>query len=701
MSRSVEAGRRLALVRWLSLAVCLVLVARLVQVQVLQHAHHREAAQRQWLQAQTITPQRGDLLDRFGRPLALSVNSFRVGVAGSLVRDRAAMVADLAAVLDMPAAEVSRLVGGAGGGHVVLARQAFLDQAQQRLLRRHAAVTMDEQIGRVYPLDGVGASLLGFYREDADKTVQRTGLELGLDALLSGKPGRAMRVRSGLLGQDYGEVVVEPVEHGDHVVLTIDADLQEICESRLQDAVKACGAAGGSVLILEPATGDILAAASWPLLATRERPVSDPGCWINRNFTAAYEPGSVFKIFTAAALLSAGAIDTATILDAADGSFGSFTIGEAAGRRYGRMSFMDAFVHSSNVWFARSVANLERAEQYRALLDFGFGRGTAVPYPAESDGILAAPASWSARTPATLAIGQEIAVTPLQLGLAAAAVANGGTLYAPRIYKEVRGPDGVWRCEQPPEPLRQVLPRGLDALLRHAMRRVVDEGTGVAAKRPWITIGGKTGTAQKSVPGRGYADGLHTATFVGMLPLEAPRLVIVAVVDEPRWIFHFASRSAVPLFAAIVDDIRRTTNWLTDVDRGSQRVVVDAEPAAVVVPDVLFLQSERAALRLQQAGLKVSGAERGGYVVMQVPAAGSRLAPGGLVQLAVGNLPSDRQQICPDVTGLSNRQLRALAARLGIPLQVSGVGYVQHQHPAPGSQLTAAGLQVRMVDPWP
>jgi len=691
---------RFALVKWACLLVVCVLVARLVQVQVFQHEEHRAAADRQWLQAHAIQPRRGNLYDREGRPLALSVTSCRVGVAGSLVDRPDSLVATLADVLDLDPHRTARLVAAAGQGHVVLSRQAFLSEAQQRRLRRFAAVTIGEQIDRVYPLDGVGASLLGFYREDPDSVVHRTGLELGLDSLLVGRPGRAMRVRSARRGEDHGDVVVEPVRHGPDIVLTIDAGLQELCESRLRDAVDTCRAAAGSVLVLDPRNGDILAAASYPLVETRERPVRDAACWINRNLTEPFEPGSVFKLFTAATLLASGAIDTGTVYDCADSGFGRFHIGEAAGHRYGRLSFMEAFAQSSNVWFARASLNLSREEQYRALCEFGFGRETGVPYPGEQGGILAPPQRWSARSQPTIAIGQEIAITPLQLGLAMATVANGGRLYAPRIYTEVRDPDGTVRARVEPRALRPVLPRGLDVLLREALRRVVREGTGVAVERDWIAIGGKTGTAQKSVPGRGYADGLHTATFAGLLPIDDPQLVIVTVLDEPDWAQRYAAQSAAPLFGAVVDDIRRTTGWLTAADRTCERLTVDANPVALPVPDVMFLQSDRAVRRLQAAGFKVRGAEQEGTVIMQVPAGGSRLAPGAEVQLTVRARQGDQDQACPDVLGLSNREVRALAARLGVPVGVAGAGYVEAQEPAPGAPFDGAGLRVWMAEPW-
>ena len=692
---------RFTLVKGVCLVVALTLTSRLVQVQIFQHDGFREAADRQWLQAQTIKPHRGDIYDRNGRPLAITVAASRIGVAGSLVRDRAALSEVLAEVLDLNPESVARRLAGVGDRHEVFSRQAFLSQDQRRQLGRYSAVTVDQQIGRVYPLDGVGASWLGFYREDPDSTQLRTGLELGLDDLLLGESGRAMRVRSALAGEDYGLVVVEPVRHGADVTLTLDADLQEICENQLRSAVADCGASAGSVLILDPHCGDVLAAASWPLVSSRAERLDQAACWIDRNVTAGYEPGSVFKIFTAAALLASGAIDTATVIDCSDQSFAGFTIGEAAHHKFGRLPFMAGFSKSSNVWFARAVANLSREEQYRALLDFGFGRGTGVDYPGEPDGILAPPARWSRRSQATIAIGQEVTVTPLQLGLAVSAVANGGTLYAPRVWTTARAGDGTLLRENPPRPLRQVMPRGLDVVLREAMGRVVAEGTGRVVARDWIAIGGKTGTAQKSVPGRGYSDGLHTATFVGMLPLDNPRLVIVAVLDEPRGIKHYAAQSAAPLFGSVVDDIRRTTAWLTDVDRSCRHVVAGKQAAGRVVPDVLFLSSDRAVLRLRQAGFTVRGAAQAGTVVMQVPAGGSLAAVATEVTLSVRARDGNDVQSCPDFLGLSNRDVRALAARLGIPVRLRGVGYVASQSPDPGGRLTADGLELRLVNSWP
>ncbi len=530
----------------------------------------------------------------------------------------------------------------------MLAGQALLDADQLQLLDRFPELNVQEKLGRVYPLDGVGASLVGFYNVDPDSVAHRTGLELGLDTLLARQPGRAMRVRSARRGEDHGEVVVEPAHHGSRVTLSLDADLQEICEARLAAAVQNTRSQSGSILIMDPATGDVLAAASWPLVATRERPVGDQAVWVNRNFTVPYEPGSVFKIFTAAALLTCGAVDTASVIDCSNNQFQGFTIREAVGHSFGQLTFNEAFTHSSNVWFARAVDNIAPREHHRMLLDFGFGRGTDAPYPGERDGTIAQPDSWSVRTQATMAIGQELAATPLQLALALSAVANGGMLMAPRLYTDVHDHQGQLVRHVPPRPLRRVLPESICEPIVQAMTQVVDHGTGVAAKRDWVAVAGKTGTAQKALPKQGYVPGLHVATFAGFLPSDDPQLVIVAVLDEPPYEFHYAAQSAAPLFGGVVDDIRRTTHWLEDPSRHGVAVSVPADRDRVTVPDVLYLDAERAVQRLELAALAVAGPVTSGQVIMQVPAAGSRVARGATVTLTLQDGEPASEVLCPD-----------------------------------------------------
>ena len=468
--------------------------------------------------------------------------------------------------------------------------------------------------------------------------------------------------------------------------------------------MKATGACGGSVLVLDPRTGDVLAAASWPLVADRQARQTDGAVWQNRNFTVMFEPGSVFKIFTTASLLRRAAIDTSSVFDCSDSDFGRFRIRNDDDHKYGDLSLMPAFAKSSNIYFARAVANLDPQEMHRDLLDFGFGHPTVATYPGQAAGLLRGPDQWSGRSQPTLAIGQEIAVTALQLGLAVCAVANGGVLYAPRLVSEVSDSDGRVTMRKEPTPLRRVMSEPLAAVLREAMGRVVSEGTGVGTNLDWIRIGGKTGTAQKQREGGGYTAGAYVASFAGIVPLDDPRLVILTVLDEPRGIHHYAAQSAVPLFRAVVEDIRTTTDWLTGAPGSRTAPMQVAEPVREkVVPDVLHLTAAGALQSLADAGLEGVGAERDGVVVAQVPAAGAHCPVGRPVQLIVagrGGSEGTNRQLCPDFAGLSNRQAQGLAARLGINVAIKGAGYAVAQDPAPGRPLRGIPVQLRMEGTW-
>jgi stage V sporulation protein D (sporulation-specific penicillin-binding protein) len=695
---------RLRFLRIAVLAIGVLLAGRVIQIQLFQHDKYAPEARRQWGREIPINAERGNLYDRNGQALALSVTTWRLGIAKNQMDETVKlddMFTDLGEILDRQPQALRAQVDRNKGKHVVLARDVVLALDEMNSLAAYKPVTLENLRARIYPFDGSGGSLVGFYRHSNDEIVA-TGLEYSLGSYLDGRAGLAQEIATPNPTRNLGQIVLEEAAHGKSLVLTVDARLQEICERRLADAVEQYGAMGGAVLILGPETGDILAAASWPLLPTRAGKHPDLAVWNNRNFTQIYEPGSVFKIFSLASMLRHGAIDTATVFNCTDGNFGSYTIRNSDGHSYGDLPLMRAFSKSSNIYFARAVGNLSAEELYRDLIDFGFGQITALPYPGQPRGILNPPVSWSGRSKPTISIGQEVAVTQLQLGMALCAVANGGTLMAPRIVLEVRDSDGRLQEELDPIALRRVLAEPLAGLLREAMSRVVKEGTGVGANMDWIAAGGKTGTAQKSRDGRGFTPGAYVASFTGILPVDDPRLVILTTLDEPSGAHHYAAQSAVPLFREIVTDIRNSTSWLVDAPgaRTGYLAAIEREDA-VVVPDVLYLSVPNAAQRLGAAGLVLAGAEKDGVVIQQIPAAGSRVEAGALITLTVSSRAADTADpslpaICPDFAGLSNRQARSLAARLGVPVTLSGTGYVVKQEPPAGRALAGERIKLAM-----
>ncbi len=705
MNNGGHDARRFRILRTLMVVVGIVLAGRIVHIQVFEHEKYRAKGLPQWERSIPIKAERGNLYDHRGQPLALSVTTWRIGVSGSRVTDANALAVLLAEVLEGDRARIKKKIAGAGNSHVVLASDVVLNSEQKSRLETDGqqAVTMDLLNARLYPTDGVGASLIGFFRHDNDQVVA-TGLEYSLDRYLAGRQGLAREIRTANPHKKMGCVIIEEATHGQSIVLSLDTELQTISEEELSRSVKECGAIGGSVLILDPSTGDILAAASWPLLGTRSGKHGDPGLWINRNFTYQFEPGSVFKIFSTASLLHNSAIDTATVFNCDNNQSYIIYVRNDRNHSYGNLSLMQAFSLSSNVYWGKAVGNLRKSELFRDLTDLGFGQVTSLPYDGQPAGILHPVVSWSGRSMQTIAIGQEVAVTALQLGLGVCSVANGGILYSPRLIREIRDDRGRIIEEMEPVRLRRVMAPPLAALLREAMGRVVLEGTGQGAGMDWITAGGKTGTAQKSVDGKGYTPGAYIASFAGIVPLENSRLVIITVLDQPRYEHHYASTSAVPLFASIVKGIRRSTDWLTDVPGGRTTTFTPPDKLEMVaVPDVLHLSVAKGAQRLAAAGFRTTGAEKDGVIIQQIPAPGTRCLPGQQVALAVADPRGGRgaaSSLCPDFSGLSNRQVSSLAARLGVPVIIKGVGYAVRQSQRPGRAIGGHPITVKMETSW-
>lgn len=699
------AVRRLRIVRVIVLAFGLLIGLRVFQVQVLEHDKWLARGNNQWSRDVTIEPERGNIYDRQGRPLAVSVTTTTVGVARKLMDDDPRLVADLAKVLGRSEASIRETIASSTSKHVVLAKEVVLKAEQRQRLRRWSAITMDEFCKRYYPTDGMAASLVGFYRQDADET-RSTGLEAGLEKYLAGKPGQAREIQSARPGEKLGRIVVKQAVHGRDLVLTLDNDVQQICEQSLRDAVATTGAAGGSVLVLDPSNGDVLGAASYPMLDTRAEKQADAAVWNNRNFTTQFEPGSLFKVFSGAALLHSGAIDTSTVIDCDNNSGSPYGISNDKNHNYGRLRFAGALSVSSNVYFAKAAMKVPGEKLYGELSSLGFGERTAFPYKAQPRGSLRKPDQWNGADKPCIAIGQGVSATAIQLGMALCAVANGGTLYTPRCVKEIRSREGGAIEEVQPVAVRRVMAPPLAETLRGAMARVVHEGTGKLTELDWIASGGKTGTAQKSRDGHGYTAGAYMASFGGMAPINDPRLVILVVLDEPDWSHHYASQSAVPLYRDVLEKIRRCTGLLSDVPGGRTGVVARRDTLQMVeVPDVLYLRGAHADQRLASAGLRCRGAVADGVVVGQLPAAGTRCEPGTTVSVTItgrgagvpAGVPADQ---CPDFTGKSNREVRALAAALNLPVIINGVGYASAQDIAAGGPRPDGPITVTMEPTW-
>ncbi|MGH7545287.1 MAG: penicillin-binding protein, partial [Gemmatimonadota bacterium] len=583
---------------------------------------------------------RGAILDRAGRPIALSRETYRLSVAPRELRDRGAARRALQEVLGLLPTSAARAVDS-GRRWVVLPGQITAVEKERLEAKVRAGFYYEPSLERFHAMGNLASGLVGRTSIDG---AGLGGVELAFDSLLAGRPGYGVRRRDATGAALSLTVPVVPPTRGHDIVLTLDTQLQAIAETALDEAIAATEAAGGDVLILEPKTGDLLAAVS----RRPERP---------RVFAVAtepYEPGSTLKPFIAAALLAEG---KASLDDRVDTEGGRTRVGsrwihdEHASES---LTLREVLKVSSNVGMVKFAQRLDAETQYAYLRDFGFGTPTGFAWPAESPGVLRRPDRWSALSQASLAMGYEIAVTPLQLAMAYAALANDGTLMRTRLLREVRDASGrtVWRSR--PEPVRRVVTPETARRLRGALVEAVSDGTGRAARVASVSIAGKTGTAQRFNSETGYTSGNHTASFVGLIPASEPQWVILIKLDDPK-IGYYGGTTAAPVMRLAVRAALAGSDWPAPPALG--------EP---VLPDAM-------------AGVAAGRAPASGYTIFALDRPLVRVDDGGGER-------SERIRV-PDVRGLNLRAAARRLHELGFRVRMSGSGRVQRVEPEIGSVL--------------
>ena len=428
---------------------------------------------------------------------------------------------------------------------------------------------------------------------DPDRSSGAAGLELSLDSILTGIPGEAvfLKDRAGRRYESPSRVVREPVA-GNDVVLTLDAELQEIAERGLDDALTEMKAEGGDVVFLDPATGELLA------LASRQ---SEAGVRPRAStFTDPFEPGSTAKLFTAAALLIHSRVKSyrrglcgERALEHAGQLEGEDPADSRQPYIQGKSDPSEAIRVSSNIAMAKFSSRLTPEEQFEVLRDFGFGTPTSAEFPSESRGRLDRPDRWQPMyTRPSMAMGYNFAVTPVQLAAAYAAIANDGVLLAPTLVKEVRDPSGALLYRHRPEPVRRVMSSEVAARLRDFLREAVGEGgTGTRAQLANYSLMGKTGTAIRFEKGR-YVKDEHTASFAALFPADHPQLAVIVKIDNPRG-NYYGGLTAAPVTRTMLQQALASRRVAIDRGRLAVRDSVpdaprlDAAPAgkpAVVIP---------------------------------------------------------------------------------------------------------------------
>ena len=635
---------RLGVIQWALGLALFAIVGRAAYIQVWHGADYAREAAKDRTERLTLPARRGTIRDRNGVPLAITQEYYHVGVAPNEVTDRDAAARLLGRAVGVSTAAVRADLRGPK--HWLYYYGPF-SAAEVDPLRAVHGVHLDREYARFYPGRGLARPIIGALSSDSGKGA--SGLEVVLDSLLRGEPGEAVVIkdRAGRTYASPSRQVRDPVP-GDDVLLTIDAELQDIAEQGLGEALQALHAEGGDVVFLDPKTGEVLA------LASRQSTASGDAGVRPSTITDPFEPGSTAKLFTAAALLADRLVDSTTTVNGHDGhwlmpinSRGETRQIDDVHPLHGPVTLAEAIGVSSNIAMSQFSSRLTDDQQYDVLRAFGFGSPTGIEFPAESRGRLTRPDQWTSLSRASHAMGYEMGITPLQLAVAYAAIADDGILLTPTLVKEVRAPDGRVLYTHRPEPVRRAVTPEVAARLRAFMRGAVSEGgTGERAQLANYQLIGKTGTAKHFENGV-YVQGEYVASFAALFPADDPQLVVIVKLDAPRG--DYGGATAAPVTRAMLEQAL-----------ASRRVAIDRARLTGPAP----------AAQPAESAPNASPSDNPAVVVSWPPVADSAAIPAVTVPAVVGN---------------SIRQAALALHRRGFRVDLRGFGKVVRTDPTAGA----------------
>jgi cell division protein FtsI (penicillin-binding protein 3) len=639
---------RLQLVHGSLALFALALVMRAAQVQLWQADLWRHKAQRQQFAAADVPAPRGDIFDVSEVPIAQSRPTVRLRVAPKELKNRA-ITARALAKLGVPREWVARATDPHRAWVVIPGAYQPGDAAALAHMR---GVYADAGIERVYTQREAMRRLVGVV--DA-RGVAVDGLELTLDSVLRGEE-RVDHLARDSRGARLDAPDDDAPEAGDAVVLTINESLQEISERALADALVGTGADGGDIVIIDPHDGEIRA------MASRR---TDPSLSGSPAVSEPFEPGSTLKPLLVSRLLQLKRAKPDEIVNTENGTYmldGRKIVDE---HKKPEMSLADVIRYSSNIGIIKFTSRFSPREKYAALRDFGFGMPTGLPYPAEAAGTLRIPKEWTNLSPASLAMGYEIAVTPLQLAAAYVPIANGGLLLEPALIREIRAPDGKVRYHHEPRVLRRVMDPEVAAEVRRMLVGVVTGGTSKEAAMLNFDVGGKSGTSRRTVGTHGYRAGAYTASFVSLFPAEAPQYVILVKLNNPKGDI-FGGSTAAPVSKIVLQAALAARD--ASLDRGPLASRDSLAPVGDRVAHPLVTEDDDT---LPPVVLDLDRAHR-------------------------ASAPAAAPRPIPDVRGLSVRAATLALHRAGFNVQLDGYGAARTTAPGAGT-IAQTGTLVRVT----
>ena len=644
----------------------LAISARLVFLQVSQHDELAERARQQQQNAIETTPQRGELLDRQERELARSVETVSLFVDPEGFKqpgDIQCTAGYLSTALGLKYSDLTHQFQQAqteGRRFLWIARRLDAEQGDKIMALNLPGLESRKEPKRYYPNGSLAAHVLGFVGLDGKGLA---GLEQSYNTKVAGEPGKLF-LEKDANGKPYesSEIASKP---GQTIVLTIDQSIQYKAEQAIQAAVERSHAKSGSVIVLDPHNGEILALANAPTFDPNNLGKAEASTRRNWALENTYEPGSTFKVVAFSAAIEK---KLAKPDDRIDCQMGSITV---AGRLvhdhhpFGTLTIAEALAKSSNVAAIKLGIRVGDDAMYDFITRYGFGKTTGIELPGEARGIVRPVSHWQPSSIGSIAIGQEVGVTPVQMVAAFGALANDGIRVAPHLVREIRNSSGVV-VYRPQSEERRVVSSETAIVLRGMLEGVTLKGTAKKAQLDGYSAAGKTGTAQKIDPKtRAYSRTKYVGSFVGFAPVKNPAVVIIVVMDEPAGSYH-GGDVAAPVFREIAEQILPELGVMPDIDMKT-------------APDLIARVNPESAdgVRDQQAR---SEQER----KATMPTVDSNGGKGGEVVYAVA---SNKTILMPDLRGRSVRDVARTCAQLGLQIEAHGEGRVLKQNPSPGREV--------------
>jgi cell division protein FtsI (penicillin-binding protein 3) len=670
--RSGNSQRR---ARWVALGLVawmLLIGARLVQLQVHQHDDLSARARNQQLGTIETSPTRGQVLDRQGRELARSIETESFFADPRDIPNTDETARRIAAITGQDRAELANRLREAKTSNkkfVWITRRLDVSTANKIDVLELSGVFSRKEPKRYYPNDSLAAHVLGFVGSDE---VGLSGVEQYYNEKIRGDSGKLF------LEMDRDRRAFESYEVQPHpgqtVVLTIDQVIQYRTEQALSDAVQRAHAKSGTAIVMDPRTGEILALANAPSFDPNQPTGVSAESRSNGALQSIYEPGSTFKIVAYSAAIEKGLVKPE---DKIDCQMGQITV---AGRLihdhhpFGVLTVADALAQSSNVGAIKLGLLVGNESMYEFMRRLGFGSRTGIDLAGESPGILRPLNRWQPSSIGSLAMGQEVGVTPLQMATAYSVLANDGQLVKPHLVRELRSPDGIVLYQAKPEMRRALKPETVVAL-RSMLEGVTLRGTARKAQLDGYSAAGKTGTAQKIDPKtHAYSATKYIGSFVGFAPVSNPAVVIIVVIDEPRGAYH-GGDVAAPVFRQIAEQILPDLSVLPDVE---------LKPGTELIAQAPIPSSQRVKAAQQQNEEREA----------TLPTVTARNFSGQASEVVFA-VATKNGVLMPDLRGQSVRDVARMCAQLGLRLEARGDGRALRQMPEPGAELDS-GQAVRV-----